>query len=58
MTLELTRMKRIARTSLASLFLVVVCLAITGALYEVIGRWRDKRHFLSVATLFKLVRSA
>ena len=39
------RMKRITRTSLASLFLVVVCLAITGALYEMIGRWRDTRRF-------------
>ena len=38
-------MKRIARTSLAGLFLVVVCLAITGALYEMIGRWRDTRRF-------------
>ncbi|PYX27438.1 MAG: hypothetical protein DMG77_19035 [Acidobacteria bacterium] len=38
-------MKRIARTSLAGLFLVVVCLAITGVLYEMIGRWRDTRRF-------------
>jgi pimeloyl-ACP methyl ester carboxylesterase len=45
MTLELTRMNRIARTSLSSLFLVVVGLAITGALYEMIGRWRDMRRF-------------
>ena len=38
-------MKRIARMSLFGLFLVVVCLAIIGALYEVIGRWRDTRRF-------------
>jgi pimeloyl-ACP methyl ester carboxylesterase len=38
-------MKRIARTSLAGLVLVVVCLALTGALYEMIGRWRDTRRF-------------
>jgi pimeloyl-ACP methyl ester carboxylesterase len=41
----LTPMKRIARTSLAGVFLVVVCLAMTGALYEMIGRWRDTRRF-------------
>jgi pimeloyl-ACP methyl ester carboxylesterase len=39
------RMKRIARAWLAGLWLVVVSLAITGALYEVIGRWRDLRRF-------------
>ena len=39
------RMKRIARASLAVLCLVTVSLAITGALYEVIGRWRDARRF-------------
>ncbi len=38
-------MKRIASTLLAGLFLVVACLAITGALYEMIGRWRDTRRF-------------
>jgi len=38
-------MKRIARTTLAGLCLVVVCLAIAGALYELIGRWRDTRRF-------------
>ena len=37
-------MKRIARTSLIGLSLVL-CLAITGALYEAIGRWRDTRRF-------------
>src|SRR4029077_4101294 len=44
-TLELTLMRRIVRTSLAGLFLVVACLAINGALYEMIGRWRDTRRF-------------
>ena len=39
------RMKRIARASLAGLCLVTASLAITGALYEMIGRWRDARHF-------------
>jgi hypothetical protein len=39
------RMKRIARKLLAGLLLVVMCLAITGALYEIIGRWRDTRRF-------------
>ena len=38
-------MKRIARTSLSGLFLAIVCLAITGALYEMIGSWRDTRRF-------------
>src|SRR5438270_12567824 len=37
-------MKRIARTSLIGLSLVL-CLAITGALYEAIGRCRDTRRF-------------
>jgi pimeloyl-ACP methyl ester carboxylesterase len=41
----LLRMKRIARVSLAGLLLVTVSLAITGALYEMIGRWRDVRRF-------------
>jgi pimeloyl-ACP methyl ester carboxylesterase len=39
------RMKRIARASLAGLCLVTLSLAITGALYEMIGRWRDARRF-------------
>ena len=39
------RMKRIVRASLAALCLVAVALAITGALYEMIGRWRDARRF-------------
>ena len=39
------RMKRIARVSLAGLWVVAVSLAITGALYEMIGRWRDARRF-------------
>jgi pimeloyl-ACP methyl ester carboxylesterase len=39
------RMKRIARASLAGLWLITVSLAITGALYEMIGRWRDARRF-------------
>jgi len=38
-------MKRIARASLAGLCLVAVSLAITGALYETIGRWRDTQRF-------------
>ena len=38
-------MKRIARALVAGLFLVVVCLVITGALYEMICRWRDTRRF-------------
>ena len=41
----MTRMKRIARASLAGLWLVTVSLAITGALYQMIGRWRDVRRF-------------
>jgi hypothetical protein len=44
-TLELMRMKRIARASVAGLLLVAVSLAITGALYEMIGRWRDAQRF-------------
>jgi pimeloyl-ACP methyl ester carboxylesterase len=40
------RMKRIVRSSLAALGLVVVSIAITGALYARIGRWRDVRRFL------------
>jgi pimeloyl-ACP methyl ester carboxylesterase len=39
------RMKRIARASVAGLLLVTVSLAITGALYEMIGRWRDTQRF-------------
>jgi pimeloyl-ACP methyl ester carboxylesterase len=39
------RMKRIVRASLAALCLVTVSLAITGVLYEMIGRWRDARRF-------------
>src|SRR5215469_3865533 len=39
------RMKRIARVSLAAVCLVTVFLAITGALYEMIDRWRDARRF-------------
>jgi pimeloyl-ACP methyl ester carboxylesterase len=38
-------MKRIARWSVAGLLLVTVCLAITGVLYEMIGRFRDSRRF-------------
>ncbi len=38
-------MNRIARASLTGLCLVIVCLAIAGALYEVMGRWRDARRF-------------
>jgi pimeloyl-ACP methyl ester carboxylesterase len=41
----LMRMKRIARALLAGLCLVTVSLAITGALYEMIGRWRDVQRF-------------
>jgi pimeloyl-ACP methyl ester carboxylesterase len=43
--LELMRMKRIARASLAGLLLVTVSLPITGALYEMIARWRDTQRF-------------
>ena len=39
------RMKRIARASLGGLLLLAVCLATTGELYEMIGRWRDTRRF-------------
>ena len=38
-------MKRIARVSLAGLCLVTVSLAITGALYKMVGRWRDTQRF-------------
>ncbi len=38
-------MKRIVRASLAGFWLVIVSLAITGALYEMIGRWRDAQRF-------------
>src|SRR2546428_10541522 len=38
-------MKRIARAWLAGLWLVTVSLAIIGALYEMIGRWRDAQRF-------------
>ena len=38
-------MKRIARLLFVGLLLVTVSLAITGALYETIGRWRDLRRF-------------
>jgi pimeloyl-ACP methyl ester carboxylesterase len=40
----LTQMKRIARAMLA-VCLVTVSLAITGALYEMIGRWHDSQRF-------------
>ena len=39
------RMTRIARASLAGLLLIIVCLAITGALYEVLGHRRDAGRF-------------
>ena len=38
-------MKRIARASLAGFCLLTVSLTITGALYEMIGRWRDMQRF-------------
>jgi hypothetical protein len=38
-------MKRIVRASLAGLCLATLPLAITGALYEMIGRWRDAQRF-------------
>jgi pimeloyl-ACP methyl ester carboxylesterase len=38
-------MKQIARASLAGLCLFAVSLAIAGALYEMIGRWRDAHRF-------------
>ena len=38
-------MKRIARVLVAGLCLATACLAITGAVYEMIGRWRDARRF-------------
>jgi pimeloyl-ACP methyl ester carboxylesterase len=43
--LELTRMKRIIRASVAGLCFLTASLAITGALYEIIGRWHDARRF-------------
>jgi pimeloyl-ACP methyl ester carboxylesterase len=39
------RMKRMLRMTLAGLCLATVSLAITGALYELIGRWRDVKRF-------------
>jgi pimeloyl-ACP methyl ester carboxylesterase len=39
------RIKRIARASLVSLLLVSVSLAISGALCQIVGRWRDARRF-------------
>jgi pimeloyl-ACP methyl ester carboxylesterase len=39
------RMKRMLRTSLAGLCLATVSLAITGTLYEMIGRWRGAQRF-------------
>ena len=41
----MTRMKRIVRACLAGLCLVTASSAITGALYEMIGRWRDAQRF-------------
>ncbi|MGI9072524.1 MAG: alpha/beta fold hydrolase, partial [Bryobacteraceae bacterium] len=38
-------MKRIARASVAGLCLATVSLAIIGAIYEMIGRWRDAQRF-------------
>ena len=38
-------MKRIAQALLAGILFVTVFLAISGALYEMIGRWRDARRF-------------
>jgi len=38
-------MRRIVRASLAGLCLITVSLAVTGALYEMIGRWRDAQRF-------------
>lgn len=38
-------MKRIARGLLAGLLLVTVSVAVTGALYEMIARWRDTGRF-------------
>src|SRR5947209_2903437 len=38
-------MKRIARALLTGLCLATACLAISGALYEMIGTWRDARRF-------------
>jgi pimeloyl-ACP methyl ester carboxylesterase len=44
-TVEWMRMKRIVLASLAGLLLLTVFLAITGALYEILGRWRDAQRF-------------
>jgi len=38
-------MKRIVRASLAGVCVAVLSLAITGALFEMIGSWRDARRF-------------
>lgn len=38
-------MSRLARRTLIGLLLVAACLAITGALYEMIAHWRDTRRF-------------
>ena len=44
-TLESLPMIRLTQITLIGLLLVAVCVAITGALYETIGRWRDTRRF-------------
>jgi hypothetical protein len=44
-TLELTRMKRIVRAFVAGLCLVTASLAITGALYEMIGSRHNAQRF-------------
>jgi pimeloyl-ACP methyl ester carboxylesterase len=44
-SLELMRMKQIARVSFVGLWIVTLSLAITGALYETICRWRDGQRF-------------
>jgi pimeloyl-ACP methyl ester carboxylesterase len=38
-------MKRFARMTFVALLLVAACLMVTGALYEMIGHWRDTRRF-------------
>ncbi len=38
-------MKRFVRTSFACLLLIVICLVISGALSEMVGRWHDTRRF-------------
>jgi pimeloyl-ACP methyl ester carboxylesterase len=53
-TLELMRMNRIARASIAGLLLFAISLAIAGALYEVIGRWHDAQHFPQRGHLVKV----